>query len=539
MLKKSALLLFLFMALLSEAFSQAQLPDQEALDFHAGRRSVLREKMPPNSVAVFFANPIRNRANDVDYVYHQDPNFYYLTGWPEPHAVLVLYSSPQKDAQGDYHERLYIQERNATAEQWNGYRLGIEGATKMGFDRVALRQKFVNSPLDFSAFDEVLIFEFKNDERNLPNDKYDLYQLKQTFKKAINFPDNFKRNQYRIQQAIRTADPDNFLRLKNYVSWAISRDSTLLDDPIIKDFTALETLEVPADLKMKSAFILKDFIFDVDKLETILGDLREVKTPFELQQLRRAIEISAIGQVEVMKALHPKMTEREVQGIHEYVFKKYGAAYEGYPSIVGGGNNACVLHYIENSDSPAETDLILMDLGAEFKGYTADVTRTLPVNGTFSLPQRQLYEIVYQAQEAGIARAVVGARAREITQVTQEVVQKGLLNLGIIEKPEDYRQYYPHGAVHHIGLDVHDLSNYGPLPANSVITVEPGIYIPKGSPCDPKWWGIGIRIEDDILITDTGPVNLSKGAPRHWKDIEAMMKQPSPLDQFVLPALSN
>ncbi|MGB2171451.1 MAG: aminopeptidase P N-terminal domain-containing protein [Flavobacteriaceae bacterium] len=539
MLKKSALLLFLFMALLSEAFSQAQLPDQEALDFHAGRRSVLREKMPPNSVAVFFANPIRNRANDVDYVYHQDPNFYYLTGWPEPHAVLVLYSSPQKDAQGDYHERLYIQERNATAEQWNGYRLGIEGATKMGFDRVALRQKFVNSPLDFSAFDEVLIFEFKNDERNLPNDKYDLYQLKQTFKKAINFPDNFKRNQYRIQQAIRTADPDNFLRLKNYVSWAISRDSTLLDDPIIKDFTALETLEVPADLKVKSAFILKDFIFDVDKLETILGDLREVKTPFELQQLRRAIEISAIGQVEVMKALHPKMTEREVQGIHEYVFKKYGAAYEGYPSIVGGGNNACVLHYIENSDSPAETDLILMDLGAEFKGYTADVTRTLPVNGTFSLPQRQLYEIVYQAQEAGIARAVVGARAREITQVTQEVVQKGLLNLGIIEKPEDYRQYYPHGAVHHIGLDVHDLSNYGPLPANSVITVEPGIYIPKGSPCDPKWWGIGIRIEDDILITDTGPVNLSKGAPRHWKDIEAMMKQPSPLDQFVLPALSN
>ena len=539
MLKKSALLLFLFMALLSEAFSQAQLPDQEALDFHAGRRSVLREKMPPNSVAVFFANPIRNRANDVDYVYHQDPNFYYLTGWPEPHAVLVLYSSPQKDAQGDYHERLYIQERNATAEQWNGYRLGIEGATKMGFDRVALRQKFVNSPPDFSAFDEVLIFEFKNDERNLPNDKYDLYQLKQTFKKAINFPDNFKRNQYRIQQAIRTADPDNFLRLKNYVSWAISRDSTLLDDPIIKDFTTLETLEVPADLKMKSAFILKDFIFDVDKLETILGDLREVKTPFELQQLRRAIEISAIGQVEVMKALHPKMTEREVQGIHEYVFKKYGAAYEGYPSIVGGGNNACVLHYIENSDSPAETDLILMDLGAEFKGYTADVTRTLPVNGTFSLPQRQLYEIVYQAQEAGIARAVVGARAREITQVTQEVVQKGLLNLGIIEKPEDYRQYYPHGAVHHIGLDVHDLSNYGPLPANSVITVEPGIYIPKGSPCDPKWWGIGIRIEDDILITDTGPVNLSKGAPRHWKDIEAMMKQPSPLDQFVLPALSN
>ena len=383
------------------------------------------------------------------------------------------------------------------------------------------------------------MIDFQDDERDLTGDAYDLFQLKKTFKQAINFPENFNRVQYRIQQAIRTATPENFSRLKNFVNWQIQRDSTLLEDAIIKDFVALETLEIPADLKTKSAFILREYNFDVEQLERFLGDLREVKTPFELNQLKRAIEISAIGQVEVMKAIHPQMSEREVQGIHEYVFKKYGAAYEGYPSIVGAGNNACVLHYIENSSDPSETDLMLMDLGAEYEGYTADVTRTIPVRGKFSLEQRQLYQIVFDAQEAGIEQARIGNTVNTVTRATQEVVKQGLLALGIIDDENDFRQYYPHGASHHIGLDVHDLSNYGPLPENSIITVEPGIYIPKESPCDPKWWGIGIRIEDDILITQNGPVNLSEGAPRTWEAIEAKMKEKSPLDNFQLPTLSN
>lgn len=518
---------------------QAKVPSEESLAFHQSRRDALREKLPPNSVAVIFANPTRNRANDVDYVYHQDPNFFYLTGWREPQSVLLVYASEQQDEKGTYQDKIYIQERDPSAEQWNGYRLGVEGAQKMGFDRVELRSEFVLNPPSFDTFDEVLIVDFQDDERDLAGDPYDLYQLKKTFKKAINFPANFNKVQYQIQQAIRTATPESFARLQNYVEWQIGRDASLLEDPIIKDFMALETLEVPADLKMKTAFVLKDYIFDVEKLEQIMGDLREVKAPFELKQLKRAIEISAIGQVEVMKALHPGMSEREVQGIHEYVFKKYGAAYEGYPSIVGAGNNACVLHYIENSDDPSETDLMLMDLGAEYEGYTADVTRTLPVKGTFSAEQRLLYQIVYDAQEAGIAKSLVGATTSEVTKATQEVVTKGLMDLGIISEPIEFRRYYPHGAAHHIGLDVHDLSNYGPLTENSIITVEPGIYIPNDSPCDPKWWGIGIRIEDDILITKEGPVNLSAGAPRAWEEIEKMMAQPSPLDGFTLPELSN
>ncbi len=536
---KTTLLFFIGLLLNSPLFSQAKLPSQEAIDFHKSRREALRAKLPANSVAVVFANPTRNRANDVDYVYHQDPNFFYLTGWREPQAVLLLFSSVQLDAQGQYNELIYLQERDPRAEQWNGYRLGLEGAKAMGFDRVKLRQDFVHSPPNFSDFDQVFMFDFQNDERDLAGDEFDLYQLKKTFKQAINFPENFKRTQYQIQQAIRTATPENFSQLKNYVQWQVQRDSTLLDDAVIQDFVALETLEVPADLKMKSAFVLKEFNFDVSKLQSWLGDLREVKTAFELRQLKRAIEISAIGQVEVMKAIHPQMSEREVQGIHEYVFKKYGAAYEGYPSIVGAGNNACVLHYIENSSDPSETDLMLMDLGAEYEGYTADVTRTIPVKGTFTLAQRQLYQIVFDAQEAGIAKALVGNTVNDVTRATQEVVKAGLLALGIIENENDFRKYYPHGASHHIGLDVHDLSNYGPLPENAIITVEPGIYIPKGSPCDPKWWGIGIRIEDDILITANGPENLSAFAPRTWQAIEAKMKEESPLDRFQLPSLSN
>lgn len=537
--KYSLLFYILLLFNLSQLLGQAKVPSEESLAFHQSRRDALREKLPPNSVAVIFANPTRNRANDVDYVYHQDPNFFYLTGWREPQSVLLVYASEQQDEKGTYQDKIYIQERDPSVEQWNGYRLGEEGAQKMGFDRVALRSDFVQNPPSFDAFDEVLIVDFQDDERDLAGDPYDLYQLKKTFKKAINFPANFNRVQYQIQQSIRTVEPDNFTRLQNYIEWQIGRDASLLEDPIIKDFMALETLGVPTDLKMKTAFVLKDYTFDVEKLEQIMGDLREVKASFELKQLKRAIEISAIGQVEVMKALHPGMSEREVQGIHEYVFKKYGAAYEGYPSIVGAGNNACVLHYIENSDDPSETDLMLMDLGAEYEGYTADVTRTLPVKGTFTEDQRLLYQIVYDAQEAGIAKSQIGVTTRDVTKVTQEVVTKGLMDLGIISEASEFRRYYPHGAAHHIGLDVHDLSNYGPLPENSIITVEPGIYIPKDSPCDPKWWGIGIRIEDDILITKEGPVNLSAGAPRALEAIEAMMALPSPLDGFTLPGLSN
>ena len=507
-------------------------------EFHKNNRQQLREKLPNNSVAIYFSAPVRNRANDVDFEYHQDPNFYYLTGWEEPHAVLLVYNTPQTDDEGTYNEKLYVRDRDARNEMWNGRQLGVSGALKMGFDRVVSKIEFSKQALDFDRFDTVLMFDFENDVRNKDNDTSDLYDLQKHFKKQINYPDDFDATRYRLYQQIRTVNKEEVPSLKRKISYMITSDKTLEDDPVIQDFLQINEKTVLTDLKTRSAFLLKDYNFDIDQLSYIMASLREKKSPEEIILLKKAIRISAQGQIEVMKAIHPEMTEREVQGIHQLVFKIYGAAHEGYPSIVGAGHNACVLHYVTNDKTDLKKQLILMDLGAEYKGYTADVTRTIPVSGIFSPEQRALYQIVYDAQTAGINAAINGATFRAVSEATNEVVQKGLLALGLIEKKEEYRRYLPHGISHHIGLDVHDPGLYDKLSPSMVITVEPGIYIPEGSPCDSKWWNIGIRIEDDILITETAPINLSSNAPRSWKDIEAMMAKKSALDNFVLPELS-
>ena len=509
-----------------------------SFEFHKNRRNELRQKLPYNSVAVFFSSPVRNRANDVDYIYHPDPNFYYLTGWNEPHAVLLVYNTPQEDQNGSYYEKLYVRERNVRNEMWNGKQLGLEGAANMGFDRVESKKQFIKSSLDLNELDTVMIFDFKNDVRDDKTDSSDLFDLQQHFKNVINYPDNFNAERYRLYQKIRTAQVEDLLNIKRMISYYASQDETLIEDPIIKDFLNSQESNSLVDLKKRTAYLTRDYNFDIDQLSYLMASLREKKQPEELSLLKKAIQISAQGQIEVMKAIHPEMTEREVQGIHQLVYKKYGAAHEGYPSIVGAGHNACVLHYITNDKTDLKNQLILMDLGAEYQGYTADVTRTIPVSGKFSPEQKALYEIVYDAQNAGIDAAQKGASFRAIGNAANKVVEKGLLSLGLIDKPEDYRRYLPHGISHHIGLDVHDPGLYETLDTDMVITVEPGIYVPKGSPCDPKWWDIGIRIEDDILITDEGPVNLSAAAPRSWEKIEKLMKEESPLDDFKLPELA-
>jgi Xaa-Pro aminopeptidase len=256
-----------------------------------------------------------------------------------------------------------------------------------------------------------------------------------------------------------------------------------------------------------------------------------------MNHLRRAIQISAVGQQEVMKAMKPDMSEMEMQGLHEYVYKKYGAEFEGYPSIVGAGNNACVLHYTVNDKPRLGNDLVLMDCGAEYHGYTADVTRTIPATGKFTTEQRQIYELVLAAQQAGFEQCKPGNAFAAPDEAARKVINEGLIKLGIVKDASEARRYFPHGTSHYLGLDVHDRGTYGPLRAGNVITVEPGIYIPADSPCDKKWWNIGVRIEDDVLVTDKGWENLSKDAPRTVADIEALMAKPSALDDFKLPVL--
>ena len=535
---------FLLCASLVSFFVTAQqLPtDYLTADFHKGRRDAFRAEMPANSVAVLFSNPVRNRANDVDYIYHQDPDFHYLTGYNEPHAVLLIFSSPQTTPDGNtYKELIFVQERNARAEQWNGRRLGVEGTiASLGFESAYNGSEFAALDMDFKSFDKVLFYNFNNDYRDT-RDGADLFDLVKSFKNKIGFPANYNASLQQVYTLIQSTTEKDTQKVVSQLKRYMSRDASLVEDPVVKDF--LNAALQPKDQKImdraKTAvnLAINQYNFDLEGLGQIMSGLRETKLPEEMALLRKAIEISAVGQLEVMKAMHPGMSETEVQGVHEYVYKKYGAEYEGYPSIVGGGNNGCILHYIENNKPELGAELVLMDLGAEYHGYTADVTRTIPANGVFSPEQKAIYEIVYNAQEAGIAASVVGAPFSAPGAAASKVVADGLMSLGLIEEASEARKYFPHGTSHYLGLDVHDKGTYGPFKANTVITVEPGIYIPEGSDCDPKWWGIAVRIEDDILISDQGPVLLSYIAPRSVEAIEAAMKLPSPLDAFSLPTL--
>lgn len=453
-------------------------------DFHEGRREALRAAMPDNAVAVFFANPVRNRSNDVDYLYHQDPDLYYLTGYKEPHAVLFIFKDNQTDLEGNsYKELFFVQEKNPMAEMWTGIRMGIEGVQQtLEIQNAYNGSAFKNYPLDFSSFDKILFYDFKNDVRDNARDEADLYSLIEQFKSKVN---------YTGEANELTPEPQ-----KNNL--------------------------------------------DLTELNNIMNDLRGIKMPEEIDLIRKAVLISAVGQVEVMKAMKPGLSETEIQGIHEFVFKKYGSEYEGYPSIVGAGHNGCILHYQENAKPEIEsTEMILMDLGAEYHGYTADVTRTIPVDGKFSPEEKAIYDLVYKAQEEAIQLCKPGTTFGQLTTVAKDIINQGLADLGIINSASDRHLYFPHGLSHHLGLDVHDKGNYNRLEAGMVITIEPGIYIPEGSDCDPKWWNIAVRIEDDILITTDGFENLSAFAPRTSEEIEKTMAQPSPLDSFILPDIKG
>ncbi|HRE38318.1 MAG TPA: M24 family metallopeptidase, partial [Chitinophagaceae bacterium] len=236
---------------------------------------------------------------------------------------------------------------------------------------------------------------------------------------------------------------------------------------------------------------------------------------------------------------NPNMSELEIQGLHEYVHKKYGAESVGYGSIIGAGENGCILHYMENSKTKVGTSMLLMDVGAEYHGYTADVTRTIPVDGKFSNEERQIYQLVYDAQEAAFKTLKDGSKWADASAAAQQVIAEGLLNLGIIKNKNEVSKYYPHGLGHHIGMDVHDRGTYDKLKKDMVITIEPGIYIPEGSNCDKKWWSIAVRIEDDLLITETGYELLSHFAPRKIEDIEKKIVEKSAVDDFKLPPLES
>lgn len=506
--------------------------------FHKDRREALRKMMPPKSVAVFFANPVRNRANDVDFHYHQNPDFYYLTGYNEPNSLLLLFSESQQNSKGEsYNEVIFTQPRDPRLEMWNGKRLGKEGVkTKLGFQTVYQNADFKDFNIEFKKFNKVLFTEFFDDARNEKNDESDLYDLVKQFQAKAYVPADYEPNKFRMYELIKATPIENSANVAQTIGKFVNYYKNLQTDKVFIDF--LEAKNDNDRGKVREKIEITNI--DGYSLDEMMNTLRENKQPEEIKLLRKAITISCIAQREVMKAMTPDMSEMEIQGIHEYVYRKYGSEYEGYPSIVGAGNNGCVLHYIENNRLLlGDRQLVLMDVGAEYHSYTADVTRTVPANGKFTEEQKAIYNLVYQAQEEAIKLCKPNIAFNIPHKKAQEIINKGLAALGIIKSENEAHTYFPHGTSHYLGLDVHDRGNYGELKANSVITVEPGIYIPIGSPCDKKWWGIAVRIEDDILITEIGYENLSILAPRKWDEIEALMKETSSLNSLKLPKLED
>ncbi|OFY64433.1 MAG: hypothetical protein A3H98_09620 [Bacteroidetes bacterium RIFCSPLOWO2_02_FULL_36_8] len=459
------------------------IPEKLNPSFHASRRQALREELPLNSCAVFFSNPIRNRSNDVDYPYHQDPDLYYLTGFTEEDAVFMIFKENVKIGNDTTNEVLFVQERNPHTEMWVGKRMGPYEAKKyLGIKLVLNAFQLDSIKSNLKNLQTILYYDLPEDIRNENYNKTDLFDLVNKFNKME-------------KPVWLSSDKQHVHATENSIYFPKDRHETL---------------------------------------DSLMGELRQLKQPEELEILKKAINISCLAQIEVMKAVTPDMSEREIQGMHEFIHKKFGAGEEGYPSILGGGSNACVLHYTSNNKNKVGNNLVLMDVGAEYGGYTADVTRTIPANGKFSEEEKKIYALVLKAQNAGIEKCQPGQEFKAPHKAALEVISNGLLELGIIKTKEDARKYFPHGTSHYLGLDVHDKGNYGKLQPGMVITVEPGIYITENSDCDKKWWGIGVRIEDDILITEKGWENLSVLAPREVEEIEKLIKEESFFNKVLL-----
>ncbi len=438
------------------------------ISFFAGNRARLLQQlkaMGPGTLAVIKSMPEQPRNGDGEQGYRQDSDFYYLTGVEEPGAVALM------DADSAKPYTLMVRPRDPAREAWNGPRLGVDGALKMGADQA----------LDFPKAEETLLA---------------------TLKKA--------------QRVVLICNLDSEFRTK-----------------------VLDTV-LPMGTDNNHSLYRRTLVDG----RHMVAELRSIKQPVEIEMIQKAIDVSIDGHLAAMRTSRGAVNEGQVAGAFEGTVRMLGARYLGYDTIAGAGNNSCILHYPFNDSPLAPGSLQLMDAGAEVGYYAADITRTWPLNGHFSDEQRALYELVYKAQEAGIAACVVGNPHISTHYATSRIVSDGLVDLGILkgEKDEvykrgDWKRFFIHGTSHWLGLDVHDAGDYGardpiyrgggrrPLEAGMVLTVEPGIYIPKGAEgVEPRWQGIGIRIEDDILVTKEGPKNMSGRLPRKAEDVEAAMR---------------
>jgi len=427
------------------------------------RRRQLMQMMGPGSVAILPAAPEVVRNRDVHYPYRPDSDFYYLTGFSEPEAIAVLIPGRR---QAEY--VLFCRERDEKRERWDGPRAGQEKAVQ-----------------EFGADDS---FPIADCEEILPG-----------LLEACT----------RVFYAMGS-NPDLDKRLADWVNQIRGKARTGVHGPV--EFIALDHY---------------------------LHEMRLYKSAAEAQRMRQAAKITSAAHVRLMQTCRPGMHEYELEAefIHECATR--GARFQAYPSIVGGGGNACVLHYVDNRDELKDGDLVLVDAGCEYGYYASDITRTFPVNGRFNPAQRAIYELVLAAQEAAIAKVKPGNHWNDPHDAAVRVITKGLIDLGLLKgapthviKEQAYAKFYMHRTGHWLGMDVHDVGDYKvdgawrELEPGMTLTVEPGIYIPAGMRGVPKkFWNIGIRIEDDVLVTADGHEVLTRDAPKAVAEIEALMER--------------
>ncbi|MCF7902581.1 MAG: aminopeptidase P N-terminal domain-containing protein [Candidatus Marinimicrobia bacterium] len=451
--------LVIFLAACSYGRFNNQSPaDNITSDEFATRRQQILEKMSLGDVALFHSSPTVNRNDDVDYPYRQESDFYYLTGWEEPEAILIL----QKQKSGETNTVLFVRPRNPHMEIWTGFRQGPAGAMALdGIDTAFAIGDFHDMRGKFLYGAAKLILSDGGDK-------------------------------------VFRADLDEWLaNAGNYAPAVIQRANT------------------------------------------ITAPMRLIKSDTEVTLLQEAIDITGTSLIDAWAKLKNLDYEWQLAAEVEYGFKKQGAQRLGFPSIVGSGKNSTILHYETNRDPLDKSGLVVMDVGAEYHYYTADVTRTVPVDGAFSPEQGAIYELVLKANRAAIDAVKPGINWREPHNIAVRVITEGLVELGLLEGEVDtliaknkYRKFFMHGTSHWLGLDVHDVGGHHQadgspweLQPGMVLTIEPGIYIRDGlESVDPKWYNIGVRIEDDVLVTKSGHKVLSGDIPKTVKAIEQVMR---------------
>ena len=426
---------------------------------YSERRNKLGSMLPQNSAVVIAGASTQYRNADSSHAFRQDSNFWYLSGFNEAESTLVLLVNEKNNVKSI----AFVPEKDELKEIWDGYRAGPEGAMKdHGFDLA-----FNNTEID----------------QRLPD----------------------------------------LLAGHNQVFYPVGKSKTL-------DADIIEWIKSAKSKDRHSSAI------DIADASSKVGNQRLIKDEDEIKIMKKACQISAEAHVEAMKFVKPGMTEQEMEAFYQYEFSKRGGRFSAYTPIVAGGENACVLHYVENSKPLIDGELLLVDAGCEFELYASDITRTFPINGKFTAPQLAIYEVVLEAQVKSIEAISTNNNVMDAQTISEKVITQGLIDLGILQGSMEelhaagaFKDFYMHKIGHWLGIDVHDAGDYMEdgdfmkFKPGMVTTVEPGIYISSSSNVDDKWKGIGIRIEDDILVTDDGNENLTAFVPSNPQEIEALM----------------